>query len=277
MDSRKTSNADQDGVMTTLSIEERARTIERLIWEQDRVAVEELVLLFGTSAVTIRQDLTTLEAAGRVKRVRGGAVRPDSADWRAFDFRARQQQEQKEAIADRAAALVRDGDALMLDCGTTTYYLARRLRGRQNLIVFTNGLRIAQALSENPTTTVIMPGGTVHATAQSLVGSFPETLNGLGRMQRVFFGPWAVSAEQGYLDINAGEADMKRKMIESCDQAIALFDSTKASHFAFIPFASLAEVHVSITDSGLPASLADAMKVAGQEIIIVDPDGASVP
>ena len=62
--------------MTTLSIEERARTIERLIWEQDRVAVEELVPLFGTSAVTIRQDLTTLEAAGRVKRVRGGAARP---------------------------------------------------------------------------------------------------------------------------------------------------------------------------------------------------------
>ena len=70
---------------------------------------------------------------------------------------------------------------------------------------------------------------------------------------------------------------MKRKMIESCDQAIALFDSTKASHFAFILFASLAEVHVSITDSGLPASLADAMKAAGQEIIIVDPDRASVP
>ena len=57
---------------------------------------------------------------------------------------------------------------------------------------------------------------------------------------------------------------MKRKMIESCDQAIALFDSTKASHFAFIPFANLAEVHVSITDSGLPASLADAMKAAGR-------------
>jgi DeoR/GlpR family transcriptional regulator of sugar metabolism len=272
MDPRKSQNSEQAGLMTTLSIEERARTIERLIWERDRVAVEELALLFGTSAVTIRQDLTALEVAGRVKRVRGGAVRPDSTDSRAFDFRARQQQQEKEAIAERAAALVQDGDALMLDCGTTAYYLARRLRGRQNLIVFTNGLRVAQALSENPTTTVIMPGGTVHATAQSLVGSFPDTLNGLGRMQRVFFCPWAVSTEQGYLDINAAEADMKRKMIESCDQAVALFDSTRASHFAFIPFAGLADVHMSISDSGIPASLADAIKAAGQEIVIVEPE-----
>lgn len=260
--------------MTTPSIEERARTIERLIWERDRVAVDELAHLFGTSAVTVRQDLAALESAGRVKRVRGGAVRPDSSDSRAFDFRSRQQQREKEAIAERAAALVEDGDALMLDCSTTAYHLARRLRGRQNLIVFTNGLRVAQALSENPTTTVIMPGGTVHATAQSLVGSFPDTLNGLGRMQRVFFGPWAVSAETGYLDINAAEADMKRKMIDSCDQAVAIFDSSKSSHFAFIPFARLAEVHVSITDSGLPPSLAEAMRAAGQEIVMVTPDGS---
>lgn len=259
--------------MTTPSIEERARTIERLIWERDRVSVEELVQQFGTSAVTIRQDLAALEAAGRVKRVRGGAVRPENGDARAFDFRARQQQKEKEAIAERAAALVQDGDALMLDCGTTTYYLARRLRARQNLIVFTNGLRIAQVLSENPTTTVIMPGGTVHATAQSLVGSFPDTLNGFGRMQRVFFGPWAVSAETGYLDISEAEADMKRKMIDSCDQVIALFDSTRSSHFAFIPFATLSEVNMSITDSGLPTSLADALRAAGQDLIIVDPAG----
>lgn len=264
--------------MTTPSIEERARTIERLIWESDRVTVDELAQLFGTSTVTVRQDLAALEAAGRVKRVRGGAVRPtDSADSRAFDFRARQQQREKHAIAERAAALVQDGDALMLDCSTTAYHLARRLRGRQNLVVFTNGLRVAQALSENPTTTVLMPGGTVHATAQSLVGHFPDTLNGLGRMQRAFFGPWAVSAEQGYLDINAAEADFKRRMIETCDQAVAIFDSTKSSHFAFIPFAGLAEVTVSITDSGLPDSLAEAMRQAGQEIITVTVPDDPVP
>jgi len=259
--------------MTTPSIEERARTIERLIWERDRVSVEELALQFGTSAVTIRQDLAALEAAGRVKRVRGGAVRPDSDDSRAFDFRARQQQREKEAIAEEAAALVEDGDSVMLDCSTTAYHLARRLRARRNLIVFTNGLRVAQALSENPTTTVIMPGGTVHATAQSLVGTFPDTLNGLGRMQRVFFGPWAVSAEHGYLDIDAAEADMKRKMIASCEQAIAIFDSSRSSHFAFIPYAGLNEVHMSITDSALPAPLAEAMRAAGQEIILAKPDG----
>lgn len=263
--------------MTTPSIEERARTIERLIWERDRVSVEELALQFETSAVTIRQDLAALEAAGRVKRVRGGAVRPQNGDSRAFDFRARQQQKAKEAIAERAADLVRDGDALMLDCSTTAYHLARRLRARQNLIVFTNGLRVAQALSENPSTTVIMPGGTVHATAQSLVGSFPDTLNGPGRMQRVFFGPWAVSAEHGYLDINTAEADMKRKMIESCEQAIAIFDSTRSSHFAFIPYASAGEVQMSITDTGLPDPLADALRAAGQEIIIVKPEGDGAP
>lgn len=249
---------------------ERARTIERLLLERGRVTVDELVTLFGTTPVTVRQDLNTLELDGKLKRVRGGAVRPpDAGDGMAFDFRLRQQLAEKQAIAARAAALVHDGDTLILDCSTTAYHLARRLVTRQNLVVLTNGLRVAQALSENPSTTVIMPGGTVHATAQSLVGGFPDTLS--GRIRRGFFGPWAVSAELGYLDVHAGEAEFKRRMVDACEEVVALFDSSKSSHFAFIPFAALSDVQVSVTDTGLPDQLAEALEAAGQHIIQVDP------
>ncbi|WP_020575250.1 DeoR/GlpR family DNA-binding transcription regulator [Actinopolymorpha alba] len=260
--------------MAIPSMDERARTIERLLLERGRVSVDELARLFGTSPVTVRQDLTTLEADGKLRRVRGGAVRvSNGADGAAFDFRLRQQQDEKRSIAERAAELVSDGDALVLDCSTTTYHLARRLtHARRNLIVVTNGLRIAQVLSENPTITVIMPGGTVHATAQALVGGVPETLSGAGRLSKGFFGPWAVSAELGYLDVHAGEADFKRWMVEACDQLVALFDSSKSSHFAFIPFAQLSDVHVSVTDRGIPDQLTKALRKAGQEILLVDPE-----
>jgi len=256
----------------TPSMAERTRTIERLLWEQGRVTVDELSALFGVSAVTVRQDLAALEQEGRLTRIRGGAVQADagSSSTSSFDARARDRLAEKRAIAARAAELVRDGDTIILDCSTTAYHLARCWKDRRNLVVITNGLRVAQALGDNPSTTVIMPGGTLHSTAQSLIGGFTDALDTFGTANWGFFSPWAVNPALGYMDINAGEAAFKERLIASCRNTVALFDSSKASDFAFIPVAGFDRVDHSISDSGLASAAIEAIKAAGQQLTLVE-------
>lgn len=241
--------------------------------ERGRVSVDELTRELGTSDVTIRNDLRSLDRSGRVRRVRGGAVRiGDSGDAAAFDQRVQREFPVKAAIAARAAELVRDGDTIWLDCSTTSYHLARRLGSRRNLVIITNGLRVAQALADNSTATVLMPGGTLHTTAQALVGGYFGNDFAPGSLRLGFFGPWAVSVDRGYLDVHAGEAEMKRAMLKVCDTSVAMFDATKESEFAFLPVVGLDDVTMSISDTRLTQRTAAALRSAGQEVTLVDPE-----
>ena len=117
------------------------------------------------STVTIRKDLDVLEHEGRLTRTHGGALlrardRPEPA----FDLRERLQQDEKARIGAAAAALVHDGDSIVMDASTTGLAVARRIRaqgGWSQLTVITNGLRIASELAGSPGITVLMTGGRV--------------------------------------------------------------------------------------------------------------------
>jgi DeoR/GlpR family transcriptional regulator of sugar metabolism len=262
--------------MPSHSFEQRTRVILRLLDERERVTVAELTRLFAASEVTIRQDLAQLEGQGRLTRVRGAAIRRSAVvDQGGFDLRLGQRVPEKRAIAAAAARLVRDGSSVALDSSTTAYYVALELRARKDLVVMTSGLRVANLLSALPRTTVIVPGGRIRSSSQSIVGDFGGGFAGRGRVDVGFFGATSVSAEHGYLEIDSDEAIIKRRLMEICDTVVGIFDSAKARRLALTPFAPPGEAHMTISDTGLPADIVESLRAAGQEVILVDVPAAA--
>src|SRR5919109_3743285 len=262
----------RSGGMPSHSMEERSRMILRMPDERERITVVELTTLFGASEVTIRHDLAQLEAQGKLTRIRGGAIRRPGSRRVGFDMRLEQRVPQKQAIARAAAELVRDGDAIALDSSTTAYYLALELQSRKDLVVVTSGLRTAAVLSALPDATVLLPGGRVRVTSQSIVGDVGHVFEGRGRLRLGFFGISSVT-EHGFLELGAEEALVKRRLMDVCDSVVAIFDAAKAGRFAPMRFARLDEVKLTISDTGLPAGVADHLRAAGQEVVLVEVPG----
>lgn len=234
--------------MPGIAEHERQQEVLRLLEGTGRVSVPELAERLGVSVVTVRKDLDALERRRILRRVRGGAVAVRGADEGAFEMRVRYRVPEKQAIARAAAELVHDGDAIVLDCSTTCYHLAREIRDRGGLIVVTNGLRAAEVLSESDAT-VVMPGGTLRRSSWSLVGDIGEAFSGRGRVARGFFGVRSLSPELGLLELSAEETEAKRMLVSLCDEVYGLFDSSKAGRFALHAFAGSEQVTGLVTDA----------------------------
>ena len=219
---------------------ERRDDIARRVNEKGRVRVRELAVRFGVSEVTIRKDLAVLEQEGRVIRTHGGALVPDrDRPEAAFDLRERLQQAEKARIGAAAAALVHDGDSIVMDASTTGLAVARRLRqigGWTQLTVITNGLRIATELAGSQGITVLMTGGRVRWQAMSVVGDLGGGLFEQINVQTAFVGAAGFTLEAGLSDATDEEAQIKRSMVTAARQVIAIVDHTKWHRVAFATF-----------------------------------------
>ena len=254
--------------MTGTAAYEREMEILRLLDVDTRVSVTDLSAQFGISPVTMRKDLESLERRRLLRRVRGGAVRMDGSDEGAFELRLRHRPEVKRAIAQKAAQLVADGDAIALDCSTTCYFLAEALRSRQGLVVVTNGLRAAELLAD--CATVVMAGGTLRSSSWSLVGEHTDIPIRGGQLLRGFFGVRSLSAVHGLLELSSEESAAKARLAAACRQVYALFDSSKTARFALHPFVSADRVAGLFTDAAFPEAAADDWRRVGAAIHRVD-------
>ena len=128
---------------------DRMQRVLELLDTREVVSVTELAHAFAVSEVTVRNDLATLARQGLIARIRGGARALQRGQSEvAFDVRLRVQEAEKRAIARAAAAMVDDGEAVALDSSTTAFYIALEFREKRELVVVTNGLRVAAALAD---------------------------------------------------------------------------------------------------------------------------------
>lgn len=218
-----------------------------------RVVVNDLAQEFGVSTVTIRKDLDGLERRAMLRRVRGGAVSVGSGDEGAFEVRLRHSRDVKQAIAKTVASSVRHGDVIAMDSSTTCYYLAQELLDRRDLVVVTNGLRLAVLFMEQSSAMVLMPGGVLRRSAASMVGPIGDVLAGRGRIDKGFFGVIGLSTTHGLLDLSAEEAQTKQFMARACNQVFGLFDSSKVGGFGLHSFATTDQITALYTDDGIDA------------------------
>jgi DeoR/GlpR family transcriptional regulator of sugar metabolism len=250
------------------SASDRMDRVLELLETRDAVTVTELAHVFAVSEVTVRNDLGLLARQGLVARIRGGARALQRGQSEvAFDVRLRVQDKAKRAIARAAAGLVVDGEAIALDSSTTAFYIALELRDKKELVVVTNGLRVAMALADAPGVSVIVPGGLLRLPAMSLVGDFASSVLRTTSIGKGFFGARGVSLERGLMDLNPEEVRIKSEMADVCERVIGVFDNTKWRRSALLSFVPTPRVGAIVTDGLAPAELLQEWRALGVEVV----------
>jgi DeoR family transcriptional regulator of aga operon len=172
--------------------------------------------------------------------------------------------------------MVGDGEAVALDSSTTAFYIALELREKRELVVVTNGLRIASALADAPGVSVIVPGGVLRLAAMSLVGDFASSVLRSTRIGRGFFGARGISFDRGLMDLNPEEVRIKREMADACERVIGVFDHTKWRRTALFTFVPTERIDAIVTDAGAPADLVREWRDRKVEVITAPSDRKEV-
>jgi DeoR family transcriptional regulator, aga operon transcriptional repressor len=250
--------------------EERRRLILEMIKSEGRVLVGSLAKHFRTSQVTIRKDLDVLQAQGLVLRSHGGALPAQTSVLEDPTLREKEKLHRKEKlqIAAAAARMVKPGQVIILDSGTTTTAIARALREFENLTVITNAVNIAAELSGS-SVEVILTGGTLRQNSFSLVGPIAEeTLHRLNA-DILFLGVDGFDLHYGLSTPNLLEAKVNRAMMEVARLTVAVCDSSKFAKRSLSAIAQVSEIQHLISDRGISKSDLAALKKAGLEITLV--------
>ncbi|WUM91771.1 DeoR/GlpR family DNA-binding transcription regulator [Streptomyces sp. NBC_00322] len=207
---------------------ERRQLILEMVRANGAVSLRELARVVQTSEVTVRRDVRALEAEGLLDRRHGGAVLPGGFTRESgFPQKSLSATAEKTAIADLAASLVEEGEAIVVGAGTTTQELARRLARVPGLTVVTNSLLVAQALAHANRVEVVMTGGTLRGSNYALVGSGAEqSLQGL-RVSRAFLSGSGLTAERGLSTSNMLSASVDRALVQAAAEVVVLADHTK--------------------------------------------------
>jgi len=250
--------------------EERRRAILEILNREGRVLVLDLAKHFATSQVTIRKDLEALHAHGLIHRTHGGALpaREGALEDPTLREKEKLHRSEKLRIADAAAAMVQEGQVVILDSGTTATAIARALRGFQNLTIVTNAVNIAAELSGSPVE-VILTGGTLRKNSFSLVGPIAEeTLRRLNA-DLLFLGVDGFDVHYGLSTPNLLEAKVNRTMVEVAKRTVAVCDASKFGRRSLSLIVPPTALHEVITDRGIPKSDLRTLKKSGIEVTLV--------
>jgi DeoR family transcriptional regulator of aga operon len=260
------------GRVPRLLVEERRRRILELLEEQERVTVEELVTRFSVSAVTIRGDLDALADIGAVVRSHGGALkRGDAPEDVPITVKETLHHAEKVRIGHAAAQMIKDGETVMLDSGTTTAEIARQIRflKLRSLNVITNALNIAMELANLPHVRLIMIGGVLRQMSYSLAGPPAEqTLRGL-HADRLFLGVDGLDPEIGLMTPDVVEAQLNAVMIQVSREVVVVADASKFQRRSLSVIAKLDVVHKVITDAGTSPEVLAGLRARNVEVIVV--------
>ena len=249
---------------------ERQKKIEKALAESGAVLVSELVDRFGVSIETVRRDLLTMEAEGKLVRVHGGAVvKGDTAPPLSFAERHRAREAEKEMLAKEAAKLVFDGEVIGIDEGSTAIAFAKALKERlRRLTVVTHSLYVFDALEGQPGFHVILLGGSYRPDSRSLVGDLTvQNLHAM-HLEKAFIFPSGVSLDFGVSSHSEELLQVQRAMIRSADEAFVLADSSKFEKKALFKLCDMSSPLTFVTDAGLSQELRALYKENGVKVRI---------
>lgn len=254
--------------------QQRQQAILDRVQQHGGVRVADLVREFGVSDMTIRRDLEVLADRGLVSKVHGGAttVGAGSTEEPGFAAKSVRQRQEKEAIARRAARLVRPGTAVAVSAGTTTWTLAHRLTDIPDLTVVTNSIQIADVFYRANRTdqTIVLTGG-IRTPSDALVG--PVAVNAIRTLNvdLLLLGVHGMSARAGFTTPNLMEAETDRAMVGAARRLAVLADHTKWGTVGLSTIAHLGDADVLISDSRLDGEARKQLTESIGELIIVDP------
>jgi len=256
--------------------DKRAKEILRLLLRHGKTSVEDLTAELTASPASIRRDLVRLEEQGLVHRTHGGAMLTGKAVYEPFRFDAsfhvREDRfaQEKQRIAQAAAAMVKEHETIGIAAGTTTTLVARQLLHRRGIHIITNAVNIGMELSSSTAIETTLTGGSMRwAGAFSLVGpAAVESLN-MFVMDRLFLSVTGIDPERGATMIQPEEAAVLRVMVRQARQVIVVADSSKMGMVSPAIICPPREIDVLITDDGISDDTAAALKSSGIHVTTV--------
>lgn len=233
-----------------------------------RVTVDGLAEHFGVTLQTIRRDLTDLAEAGRLERVHGGAIMPSGISNIAYEERRALNQAAKDRIAAATAQMIPNDVALFLNIGTTTEAVAHALLHHQNILVVTNNINVAQILSANPDSHVIVTGGTMRRSDGGLVGEHAARCVREFKFDISVIGCSALDHDGDFLDFDMQEVVVSQAALQQARQRFLVCDHSKLSRKAPARIGALEDLDGIFTDQSLPDTLVRNSAECGVEIIV---------
>ena len=253
----------------------RRSAILQILKKNSNVSVTELSKHFGVSEVTIRKDLNLLKDRNLLVRTRGGAITNDTGtneDEMSIRFKKLAHYREKQAIGRAAADLIEDGDIVIIDSGTTALQVACNLHKFKNLTVLTNALNVAQEVLSYKRFNVILLGGNIRSSSESVVGALAESNLKMFYCDKLFLGVDSFSVENGISTPSVEEANINQIMISRSRKVITVFDSSKVNKRSLAFITDLSKIDAVVTDDGLDKSIRSQLKAMDLEVITVKPD-----
>lgn len=233
---------------------ERHLMILSVLQERPLATVRELVELTRSSEATIRRDISALDAQQKLRKMRGGAEainpRPiPGLAGRPFAFNQARHVGKKRAIARAAVDMCEEGEAIIINGGTTTFQMVHYLTPR-HLQVFTNSFPIAEHLLNQTQNTVIVPSGTIYREQNIILSPFENDGSKHFLAQKIFMGAQGVS-KMGITEADRLVVRAEEKLMGQADELILLVDSTKFQKRTSLVLCPLERVDTIITDDAI--------------------------
>ena len=249
-----------------MELTESEQTILELLAKQSSISVSRASEHLGVSSVTMRRIFSILEAKGLIVRKHGGATlafHPEIA------LRQRIRTDEKNRIAERAAALVESNDSIMINATTTGALILRYLKGRENVNVITNSTLVVPYSKANPSLNIILLGGLLHPHTEAIVGSAAMgELDGYFA-KYAFLGTAGFSVESGITAQMHDESEVPRKMVERSEKFVLVADSSKWNKCSLVKMLDLRRANIIVTDMGLPLEAQERIRELGVELVLV--------
>ncbi len=254
--------------------EERLQLIlEKLIHEK-KVVVSDLVKYFNVSPSLIRMDLAELEKRDLILRTHGGAILPDNpsedliVEKKFLELREETNAEAKAKIGLATINLINDGDAVIIDGGSTAYAVAKNLKSKRGLTIITTSIHLLPILLDIPDAKIYLTGGLIHREMEDLIGDI--SFDSIGRFAPdiAIMGIDGVSISKGFTTTEPTIAPLKRKMIAVSKKTVVVSDSTKFGKVCLLHIADINEVDAIVTDKNCSSEFVNEIEKTGTTVIL---------
>ena len=258
----------------------RRQRICELLLEHGYVDVGELSKDLNADTATIRRDLQKLEMGGTARRVHGGAYPEGGREGVEVDFSLRMNfhMEAKRKIAALAASLVKNGDTVFLDAGTSGYLVAQELVNHTSLVVATNSLAAAEVLRRARGVTLFVVGGRYLQHTRSLIGPMGEDSVRSLQFRKMILATAGIDFKHQALTMSAlEEVPIKRTAVERSEQVILVADRSKFGKPSLISMIPLDVIHTIVTDPPVPEEALEVLRTLNIELLTTESDEPAAP
>lgn len=252
-----------------MQAEARQKRIEEFLHKAEFASLEELSELVDVSVSTVRRDVSILEERGTLRRTHGGAmlINGKSEEY-VFSARDTHQLDEKEAIAKACAELIKPGQTVIVDAGTTCFHVARQLESVSPHIV-TNSLPVANLFSASGKVELVVTGGVIYPRLGVLVG--PLAVEALNKIHAdvAIMSAGGITLD-GLTNSHGLLVEIQRAMMRAAQKVIMCLDSTKFDRQSISPLSDLDPVNTIVTDKAAPTDIVKALRKKGIEVIVAD-------